>query len=292
MSIDVIAEEGTLGATVSGIDLGHLSDDAFEVLLNALGARGVVRIPNQVLSAAQLKAFSARLGELEVNVVNTFQEPGHPEVMVLSNVTENGKAIGLPDAGQSWHTDMSYSRVVAFANVLYALQVPRRDGVSLGATEFCDVAAAYDDLPEEIKVQLKGRAVLHDFDKFWEMMRQRPGSTRAPLTPAQRAAKPPVWHPAVIRNPLSGRRVLYVNPGYAVRVEGLPQAQGDALLEYLFAHQTREAYRYVFRWTAGDVLVWDNLRVIHQAVADYGPDEHRLMKRCQVMATKYAPQGA
>ena len=96
----------------------------------SLGRYGVIRFPRQSLSPSDLKSFSAHLGELEINVVGTFQEPGHPEVMILSNMVENGRPIGLADAGQSWHTDMSYSKVVAFANVLYAVAVPQRGAAS------------------------------------------------------------------------------------------------------------------------------------------------------------------
>ena len=99
--------------------------------------------------------------------------PGLPQVMILSNIVENGKPIGLADAGQSWHTDMSYSRMIAFANVLYGIQIPSRDGKPLGGTEFCDMRAAYDDLPDALKQRLDGMTAEHDFNKFWEMMRQR-----------------------------------------------------------------------------------------------------------------------
>ncbi len=287
--MQVIPGDETLGATIEAVNLADTSDAAIDAIVQALGRHGVIRFPRQTLSAAQLKAFSARLGELEINVIGAFQEPGHPEVMNLSNIIENGKPIGLGDAGQSWHADMSYSKTIAFANVLYALKVPQRDGKSLGATEFCDMCAAYDDLAPAIKAQLMGKTALHDFSQYWDMMRARPGNTRPPLSEAQRKAKPPVSHPVVITHPISGRKALYANPGYAVRINELPQPESDALLEYLFAHQTRDRYRYVFRWTAGDVLVWDNLRSIHQAAADYGPDEHRLIKRCQVMATRFFP---
>lgn len=290
MPIDVIPAGGTLGASIEAMDLARASGADVDAAIGALGRYGVLRFPRQRLSAADLTHFSAQLGELEVNVAGAFQEPGHPEVMILSNIVENGRAIGLPDAGQGWHADMSYSKVVAFANVLYAVKVPQRDGRPLGATEFCDMCAAYDDLPDQLKRQLEGKTALHDFDKFWEMMRRRPGSTRPPLTEAQRKAKPPVSHPVVLTHPISGRKALYANPGYAVRIDGLPQAESDRILEFLFAHQTRDEYRYLFHWQVGDVLVWDNLRVIHQAVADYGPDEHRLMQRCQVMATRFCPR--
>jgi taurine dioxygenase len=209
--------------------------------------------------------------------------------MILSNIVEDGRPVGLADAGQSWHTDMSYSQVVAFANVLYAIEVPQRDGRPLGATEFCDMSAAYADLPAEVKRQLDAKTALHDFNKFWEMMRRRRGSTRPPLSEEQRKAKPPVSHPVVLTHPISKRKALYANPGYTLRINELSAAESDRLLAFLFAHQTQDKYRYVFRWQVGDVLVWDNLRVIHQAVADYGPNERRLIKRCQVMATRFSP---
>ncbi len=287
--MQVIPSGETIGATLEGLDLADLSEAKIQTVVQALGRYGVVRFPRQTLSAADLKNFSAHLGELEINVIGAFQEPGHPEVMILSNIVEDGKPIGLGDAGQSWHSDMSYSKVIAFANVLYGIKVPQRDGQPLGATEFCDMCAAYDGLSADIKQQLEGKTALHDFNKFWEMMRRRPGNTRPPLSEIQRETKPPVSHPLVLTHPISGRKALYANPGYAIRINELPEDESDRLLEFLFAHQTQDKYRYVFHWQVGDVLVWDNLRTIHQAVADYGPNEHRLIKRCQVMATRFSP---
>jgi alpha-ketoglutarate-dependent taurine dioxygenase len=287
--IDIIPTGEALGATVEGLDLdAPLAEAEFQTVLAALGRHGVLRFPRQSLAARALRDFAARFGELEVNVANAFQEPGLPEIMILSNITENGKPIGFADAGQSWHTDMSYSRTIAFANVLYALKVPRRNGVTLGATEFSNMHMAYEDLPGELKAKLAGLTATHDFEKFWEMMRREKGSTRPPLTDAQRRAKPPVSHSIVLRHPITGRNVLYANPGYTVRINELPQAESDELLDFLFRHQLDAKYRYVFRWNEGDVLMWENFGTIHNAIADYGPDEHRLIKRCQVMATLFA----
>ena len=100
---------------------------------------------------APARDFAARFGELEINVASgAYQEPGIPEVMILSNIVKDGKPIGLADAGQDWHTDMSYSKTIAFANVLYALEVPRRNGKVLGSTEFSSMHAAYEGLPARI----------------------------------------------------------------------------------------------------------------------------------------------
>jgi taurine dioxygenase len=282
----------TLGATVEGLDLAEpLSQTAFEGVVRALGAYSVIRFPDQDLSGRNLADFSAQFGDLEVNVANAYQEPGIPEVMILSNIVENGKPIGLADAGQDWHTDMSYSSTIAFANVLYAIKVPQRDGKPLGSTAFCNMHAAYDGLPEDVKQRLDGMTVLHDFNKFWDMMRRERGSQRPPLTDAQRKAKPPVSHPIFLIHPLTGRKVLYANPGYSMRINELPEKESDEMLQYLFAHQTKPEYQYVFSWREGDVLMWEDFGTIHNALPDYGPDEHRLVKRCQVMATRFRPEG-
>ena len=278
-----------LGATCEGLDLSRPIDDAqLERVTAALGEFGVLRFPGQTLDAATLRSFSARFGDLEINVAGGYQEPGIPEVMILSNIVENGRPIGLADAGQDWHTDMSYSRTVAFANVLYAIKVPRRDGKALGATEFCSMHAAYEALPGEMKVRLRDATVLHDFNKFWEMMRREKGSPRPPLTEAQRRAKPPVSHPLFLTHPLTGRKVLYANPGYATRINELSESESEQTLAFLFEHQRQPQVRYRFEWEEGDLLIWENIGTIHRAIADYRPDEPRLIKRCQVMATRYA----
>jgi len=278
-----------LGAKIEGLDLSRpLEEGEVESVVQALGRYGVVCFPRQKLTARQQRDFAARFGELEINVASgPYQEPGIPEVMTLSNIVKDGKPIGLADAGQDWHTDMSYSKTIAFANVLYALEVPRRHGKTLGDTEFSSMQAAYDGLPDDLRKKLEGMTVLHDFNKFWEMMRREKGSQRPPLTEAQRKQKPPVSHPIFLEHPITRRKVLYANPGYSMRINELPQKESDRILEFLFEHQLKHEYRYRHQWSEGDVLMWENFGTIHNAIADYGPGEHRLVKRCQVMATRF-----
>ena len=283
-----IASGQSLGARVDDLDLSKpLSDDAFRQLEQALGRYGVLSYPGQSLTSLQLKEFSERFGRLEVNVANLYQEPGLPEVMILSNMVENGKPLGLSDAGQDWHTDMSYSSMIAFTNVLYGIEIPHRDGEPLGNTEFCNMHAAYDDLPGELKTQLAGLTVTHDFSKFWDKMRREKGSSRPALTEAQRKAKPPVTHPVFMTHPITGKVVMYANPGYSMRINELPEEESSRILAFLFDHQLQAKYQYRHRWSVGDVLMWDNMGTLHNAVADYRPDEHRYIKRCQVMANRY-----
>lgn len=283
----IVPNNSGLGARIFELDLRHtLSAATVRDVLRALGEYGVLCFPDQDLDAPQLADYAGRFGTLEVNVANLFHAPGLPEIMILSNQRDAaGKPVGLNDAGQGWHTDMSYSTEIALANVLHAKQVPVRDGRPLGDTQFRNMHAAYDDLPEEVKQRLEGRVAIHDFVKFWDMMRIRPGSIRAPLTPEQRAKKPPVRQPIFRVHPITGRRVLYCNPGYAMEIEGLARAESDAMLDYLFRHQSQQKYLHSHAWTPGDVLMWDNIGTTHNARADYGADEPRFILRAQVMAS-------
>jgi taurine dioxygenase len=132
-----------LGATVRGVDLAKpLAEADFALILLALGRHGVLRFPDQQLDAAALRDFSMRFGSIQ-NMLTGFHEPGMPEVGILSNVVENGRPIGLADAGQDWHTDMSYNPTIGFLNVLFAVKVPRRNGQVLGDTAFVNTQAAY-----------------------------------------------------------------------------------------------------------------------------------------------------
>ena len=291
--MQIVPSGQILGASVEGLDLAEaLSNADFAIVEQALGRHGVLCFPAQTLSSLALKTFAARFGELEVNVANVYQEPGLPEVMILSNKRDaQGRPLGLSDAGQDWHTDMSYSRMIAFANVLYGLEIPYRNGQPLGNTQFLNMHAAYEDLPADLKQRLQGMTVTHDFAKFWDNMRRKPGSIRQPLTPAQRQAKPPVSHPIFLTHPITRRPVLYANPGYSMRINELPQHESDEVLAFLFQHQLQDRYLYEHRWKVGDVLMWDNIGTLHNAVPDYRADEPRFIKRCQVMATRYFPSG-
>lgn len=278
---------GTLGASVTGLDLAQpLSAAEFALLLRALGEHGVLRFPGQAPAPAALRDFSARFGTLQVIKGIPFFEPGMPEVTILSNIVEDGKQLGVPDAGQEWHTDMTYNPVPGFVNVLVALRVPVRDGVPLGNTEFTNTQAAYEALPEDLKARLAHASATHDLNKYWEYMRREKGSTRPPLTPEQRAARPPVRHPVFLPHPITGLKILFVNPSFTECIDGLPRAESDALLEQLFDHVLQPRFRHVHRWQEGETLLWDHLGTWHYAVPDYRPDEPRLMKRCQVLADR------
>src|SRR3978361_930476 len=196
-----------LGATIRGVDLAQpLREVEFGRILVALGAHGVLRFPDQRLDIGDVKRFSELFGEIQGNSIRAVDvTQDYPEVGILSNVKENGAYIGSPDAGEDWHPDMSYRDTIGFVNVLYGIRIPRRDGRPLGGTEFANMHAAYDALPQEIKVRLDGMTATHDFEKFWEHMRRDKNSGRPAMTDEQRKRRPPVGHPLFLTHPVTRR---------------------------------------------------------------------------------------
>src|SRR5579864_1808805 len=204
-----------LGARIDGVDVHALDDATFAAVEAAFDANEVIAISDQTLDPAALIAFSRRFGALEINVSAAFRDKDFPYVNVLSNRRRaDGKYVGSPDAGQGWHADLSYNDVPARCSILYAIEVPMRNGEPLGDTLFASMTAAYDALDPALQARIEGLSAVHDFAKFWDYMIREKKSPRHPLSAQQRAEKPPVIHPLVLRHPLTGRKCLYADPGY------------------------------------------------------------------------------
>jgi taurine dioxygenase len=278
-----------LGATVHGLDLSRpVSDKDFGRILSALGTYGVLHCPGMTLDMDDFKAFSLRFGDIQGSPVpgNNAILSGYGGVGTLSNLKQNDQYIGAPYAGQDWHTDMSYRDTMGFVNLLYCVRIPRRDGKPLGGTEFSNMHAAYDLLPDALKTRLDGMTASHSYEKFWEHMRIDHQDGRPPFTDEQRRARPPVSHPLFLTHPISGGKVLYCNPGYTTAINGLPPDESERMLNRLFDHQLEMRFRHTHHWTENDLIIWDHIGTIHRAIDDYGPDDIRLMRRCQIMANK------
>jgi len=168
-----------VGAEISGIDASQpLADDVFQAIDNAYNRYSVLLFRGQKLTPEQQIAFSRRFGELEISPRTQFALPGHPEILVLSNIVVDGKPIGNADAGQTWHTDMSYTKTPPRGSLLYAREIPVENGRALGDTVFSSAAAAYDTLSLELKTKLTGLRAIH-----------RAGAKRNTLP----AASSPIW---------------------------------------------------------------------------------------------------
>lgn len=277
-------EDGPIGAAITGIDLAcDISDNAFRDIQRAVAERSVVVVRDQIdLPSSALVAFARRFGTLQVNVRAEANNEANPEIFWVSNVNENGKPLGSHDAGRYWHSDLCYLEKPSDLTLLHALEVPSKDGISYGATQFASTSAAYDALPEEVKVRIDGRTARNGYRFMWNRKAQEFG--KRPVLIKDELAKFPddAVHPIVRTHPRTGRKCLYICDGYTHRINGLPEEESDTLLAALFNHLTRKEFRYNHNWQVGDLLIWDNCAVQHKARFDYPPELRRRMQRCTI----------
>lgn len=282
-----------LGAEISGVDLSRpLDDGTFARISNAFFEHQVVVFRDQRLTPSQQVAFSRRFGELENHVRKEHCLEGYPEILVVSNVLdERGSAIGVQDAGRFWHSDLSYKQVPSLLSALYALEVPVRDGVVLGNTSFASTTAAYEALSGDLKRRLQGLRNVHSYryyraKNFQAQKREqaRGGRLLQEHTPSEEQLKsvPDVEAPIVRSHPVTGCKGLFINEAHTASIVGLPEEESAALLAQLCSHIVEPAFRYEHRWRAGDLLMWDNVAVQHQARFDYDLPLRRLMHRTTV----------
>lgn len=267
------------GAEIAGVDLAQNLDDAtFAQIERTFNERSVVLFRNQRITDEQHVRFSRRFGELEIHVLREYVRPEHPEIYVLSNIVENGRPVGIKDAGNYWHTDLSYTKAPSRGSIMYAIEVPQENGAPLGDTLFASTAAAYEALPHAAKSQLDGLQAIH---RFWDryIRERKAAGSEVVISEERRTATPDVVHPIVRTHPFTGRKCLYVNEGFTVGIVSMPEDESRALLKELFAHCTKPEFVYRHQWRVGDVVMWDNCATLHRATVDYALPQRRLMQR-------------
>jgi taurine dioxygenase len=279
------------GVTKSGAACGaeiacdlaqDIDEEAFLEIERAFHDNIVVVFRRQTLSSEQQIEFSRRFGELEIHIVKKYLLPGHPEILLISNIrNEQGEHIGLADAGFTWHSDTSYRRRPSRCSLLYAKEVPQRDGRPLGDTVFANAIAAYEALPETMKRRLDGLKAIHRYSA----RRRVDDSPRPKLTQAQLDETPDIAHPIVRTHPFTGRKSLYITAGECIGIEGMPHDEAVDLIAELDAHCVRPEFLYRHKWQVGDLLMWDNTSSMHLAICDYALPERRLMHRTTVIGT-------
>jgi taurine dioxygenase len=268
-----------LGAEVADIDLSaampRVDIDAIEA---AWRERLVVVFHNQSLSDPQLIAFSKNFGELDPPGPNPYGAPfnkEHPELNVISNVVENGKPIGnLGDGEAVWHADMTYVDVPPKAALLHALEVPPPEAG--GNTHFANMFAAYETLPAELKRAAEGKVAVHDASRNSAGMLRKGYKDVTDVREAVGAR-----HPLVRTDPKTGRKALFLGRRPNGYVLGLSVAESEALLDALWAHATQPRFAMCHKWQVGDVLMWNNLSVLHRR-EPFDPKTRRVMHRSQI----------
>ncbi len=256
-----------LGAEVIGLDLSRpLADEDFARIHRAHLDHHVLVFRDQHITPGQQVDFSRRFGPLQIHVLGQFALAGHPEILIISNIKENGQPIGLGDAGHFWHSDLSYVEKPSLGSMLHVQELPSEGGDTL----FANQHLAWGRLPEHLKTAVQGLRAEHTYLARYEELRAR-NPWRPQLTQEQIDKVRPVVHPVVRTHPENGRKALFVSEHFTTRIVGLPEDESRDLLGQLFAHSTQPALQYRHVWQPGDMVFWDNRSVTHLAA---GTPEH------------------
>ena len=281
MALSIKNLNAALGAEISGIDASKAVAPAdVAAIEGAWRDRLVVVFRGQKLTDPQLIAFSRNFGELDPPGPNPYGEPfnkQHPELNVISNVVENGKPIGnLGDGEAVWHADMTYVEVPPKAAMLHSLEIPPTGG----NTYFANMFAAYDALPAALKQAAAGKVAVHDASTNSAGMLRK---GYKPVTDVRQVAG--AHHPLVRTEPGTGRKALFLGRRPNSYVLGLEVADSEALLDALWAHASRPQFAMCHEWQVGDLLMWNNLSVLHRR-DPFDPKSRRIMHRSQVKGSE------
>jgi alpha-ketoglutarate-dependent taurine dioxygenase len=271
--------DASLGAEISGIDLsGPITSSAVETIEGVWRDRLVIVFHDQKLSDPQLIAFSKYFGELDPPGPNPYGQPflkDHPELNVISNVVENGKPIGnLGDGEAVWHADMTYVEVPPKAAMLHSLEVPPPEAG--GNTYFANMFAAYETLPPDLKKAAEGKFAVHDASTNSAGMLRKGYKEVTDVRQTVGA-----HHPLIRTEPGTGRKALFLGRRPNAYVFGMDVAQSEVLLDALWAHATQPSFTFCHRWKVGDLLMWNNLSVLHRR-DPFDPKTRRVMHRSQI----------
>lgn len=275
MAIKVEPLDGPMGALIHGLDSSKpLSAEEFRDVEQAMFDHIAIVVPELEENVPWLRDFGARVGPLVPHVLDQYHHPDGFEVSIIARNTGTGESRDTAKpAGAFWHSDLSYEQNPSDAIFLYSTQIPSTGGDTLAANMYM----AYDGLPEKTKRRIDGLTATHRWG--WNT-----GGATPRLTEEQQATHPDVVHPVVRRHARTGRNVLYVNPGYVMRINEVSQEESNDLLDELFEHALKPDYQYRHKWGLNMLLGLDNRASMHAAVDDY--DEPRRMLRMIVGCTE------
>ena len=261
----------SFGAEVLDVDLTSIDASAVEEIRSLWFRNGILLFRGQSLTEKDMVDYSRQFGDLEIHVRREALSKEHPEIVIVSNVKQKGKPIGiLADGEVGWHFDQIYTKKPALGSFLVAVTIPPKGG----NTYFADMATAFERLPLDVKDTIDGRKAVQSYDAY----------VRVYSTPANEETKSQtrdLEHPLVRTHPLTGRKALYVCPILSTQIVGMPKDESDDLLNYLFEWSVKPEFVYKHEWQLGDALMWDNSSTMHRREPFDGTYD-RVMKRTTI----------
>lgn len=258
--INIKPLDGAFGAEIHGIDIScGIDDDTMSLLTRALYENRLIVIRQQHLNEENYLHFGRQWGTPIPHVLDHIRMSGYPEMLVVGNTEEKDKQEVIRNGAALWHTDQSYEKIPASATMLYSIKTPQTGG----ETQFCDMASAYDDLDEVTKARIDDLQVAHKYGKG----KRRKGEmlVNPIINQEQDQRVPVIYHPMVLRHPVTGRKTLYAMGHGAHAIKDMNDDAAEALIEQMKEHVLQEKYIYRHRYEIGDIAIWDTWQTMHSA---------------------------
>lgn len=265
-----------IGAAITGVDVSkHIPEATFKDILDTWYKHLVIVFPGQTLTEDEQAEFAERFGPLNKSAKpGSHHNKSNPAIMLISNIKEDGKLIGShPDGEMHFHTDQCHQEKPCSATILYGIEIPSQGG----DTCFANAYYAYETLPPNLSEKVEGKRAMNVYDYTYADTRGGDFAIREGV--------PHASHPVVRTHPITGRKALYVNRLMTGFIEGMDRSESDELLERLFVHQERPEYVYAHKWTAGDLVIWDNRCSLH-ARTNFDASQRRLLRRVTILGEK------
>jgi taurine dioxygenase len=277
--MEVTRLSNALGAKISGVDLGNIDAGTATKIRNSFHEHQVLLFRDQDISMEQHISFSKKFGPLEVHISKDSLHKDHEEILLVSNMKKNGEYVGVENAGDAWHSDLSYMPEPSLGSLLYALEVSEIGG----DTEWLNMYDAYDTLPTNTKKRIDGLKARHSFNRFKNKrigvpkQRQNGGKERY-----EKLSPPDVFHPVARTHPETGRKALYISPRFTLGILDGSEDEAQDLLDELIEHATQRKFVYRHVWEVGDLIMWDNRCTLHLACRGIPEDQIRHMHRTTI----------
>ena len=260
----IIKEDFALGATIQEIDLREPLDESLTAFISqALAENEVIFFRDQDISPQQHKDFALRFGKLQSHPVYPTVE-GFPEITILENDEDN------PSKIEKWHTDMTFKQTPPLGSILLGKVIPKKGGDTL----FASLSAAFSDLPKEMRESLQAMSAIHSFEHGFKESLSEPYG-REKLSQALKD-NPPVEHPVIRTHPITGKKLIFVNSLFTLKIKSLSDSKSKELLDFLCDHIKQEKYQCRFSWEVNSIAFWDNRSVIHKPDNNYWPQVRRM----------------
>jgi len=252
------------GALVQGADVRKLGGEELRALREGvLYRRRFILFRGQSLSTTEYIDFARKFGTPQVYLQENYHHPEHPEIFISSNISVNGKKLGVARTGYYWHTDCSFQQTPLSLTMLYPQILPKGRRETL----FIDMHTVLERLPPGLRRRLEGHNALHGGNGRYKVREEDVGKPLHELIEAESRIAPPARHPVIIQHAVTGEKSLYVNEGFTLGIEGYTADESRALLSDTLAFIARPEHVITHEWQEGDILVWDNRTLLHRSGA-------------------------